>query len=80
MKKKKFIWPVRESEVKVTLSCPILCDPMDYSQGNSLARILEWIAFPFSRRSSQPRSPTFQADSLPAETQGKPLASEYTVK
>ena len=40
------------------------------------ARILEWVAFPFSRGSSQPRikprSPTLQADSLPAEPQGKP--------
>ena len=39
------------------------------------ARILEWVAFPFSRGSSQPgiesRSPTLQADSLPAEPQGK---------
>ena len=40
------------------------------------ARILEWVAFPFSRGSSQPRgwsrSPALQADSLPAEPQGKP--------
>ena len=27
------------------------------------ARILEWVAIPFSRGSSQPRSPTLQADS-----------------
>ena len=40
------------------------------------ARILEWVAFPFSRGSSQPwikpRSPILQMDSLPAEPQGKP--------
>ena len=40
------------------------------------ARILEWVAFPFSRASYQPRdqtqSPALQADSLPAESQGKP--------
>ena len=36
------------------------------------ARTLEWEAFPFSRGSSQPRSPTLQVDSLPAEPQGKP--------
>ena len=39
-------------------------------------RILEWVAYPFSRGSSQPRieprSPTLQADSLPSEPQGKP--------
>ena len=41
---------------KVGQSCPALCDPMDYTvHGIFQARILEWIAFPFSRRSSQPR-------------------------
>ena len=37
--------------------------------GISQARILEWVAFPFSRESPQPRSPILQADSLPAEPQ-----------
>ena len=41
------------------------------------ARILEWVAMPSSRRSSQPRNwtpvpPTLQADSLPSEPPGKP--------
>ena len=40
------------------------------------ARILEWVAFTFSRDlpnpEIEPRSPTLQADSLPAEPQGKP--------
>ena len=44
------------------------------------ARILRWVAFPFSRGSSQFRdrtqSPTLQVDSLPAETQGKPKNTE----
>ena len=39
------------------------------------ARILEWVAFPFSRGSShprtEPRSPALQADSLPTELLGK---------
>ena len=41
-------------------SCPTLCDPMDYSlPGSSVhgilqARILEWVAMPSSRGSSQP--------------------------
>ena len=31
-------------------------DPMDYTVNGILqARILEWVAFPFSRESSQPR-------------------------
>ena len=42
-------------------------------------RILEWVAYPFSRGSSQHRdqtqAPTLQADSLPAELPGKPMES-----
>ena len=46
-------------KVKVTQSCPTLCDPMDYTvHGILQARILEWVAFPFSRASSQPRDQT----------------------
>ena len=45
----------------VSLSCLILHDPMDYSPPGSFihgilhARILEWVAIPFSRGSSQSR-------------------------
>ena len=47
---------VKGSEVKVTQSCPTLCDPMDYIvHGILQARILEWVAFPFFRGFSQPR-------------------------
>ena len=43
-------------KVKVAQSCPTLCNPMDYTVHEILqARILEWVAFPFSRESSQPR-------------------------
>ena len=67
----------RGVKVKVTQSCPTLCDPMDYAVHGILeARILEWVAVPFSRGSSQPRDWTqvsaLQVDSLPAEPQGKP--------
>ena len=45
--------------VKVVQSCPTLCDPMDYTvRGILQARILEGVAFPFSRGSSQPRDRT----------------------
>ena len=45
--------------VKVAQSCLTLCDPMDYTvYGILQTRILEWVAFPFSRGSSQPRDPT----------------------
>ena len=60
-------------QVKVAQLCPALCDPIDYTVYGILgARILEWVAFLFSRGSSQPRSTTLQADSLPSEPQGKP--------
>ena len=59
------------------------CDSMDCSpSGSSVlgiiqARILEWVAIPFLRGSSQPRgwtwSPTLQADSLLSEPLEKPL-------
>ena len=47
------------SEVKVVQLCLTLCDPMDYTvHGILQARILEWVTFPFSRGSSQPRDRT----------------------
>ena len=46
-------------KVKVSQLCPTLCDPMDYTvHGILQARILEWVAFPFSRGSPQPREGT----------------------
>ena len=45
-----------DPQVKVTQSCPTLCDLMVYTvHGTLQARILEWVAFPFSKGSSQPR-------------------------
>ena len=72
---------------KSLLSCPTLCDPMDGSSSDSSvhgilqARILEWVAMPSSRGSSQPRDRTrislslwrWQAGSLPLVPLGKPL-------
>ena len=50
-----FVW----SEVKLAQSCPTLCNPRDYSvHGILQARILGWVAFPFSRACSQPRDQT----------------------
>ena len=45
-------------KVKVAQSCPTLCDSMDLVHRILQARILEWVAFPFSRGSSQPRDQT----------------------
>ena len=55
---------VQESVHACAQLCPTLCDPMDCSpQGSSVhvilqARILEWVAIPFSRGSSRPRDQT----------------------
>ena len=72
------------SEVKVAQSCLTLCDPTDYTAlGILQARILEWVALPFSgdlpNQGIEPRSPALQADSLPAEPQGKPKCIPWHV-
>ena len=42
--------------MKVAQLCPILCNPADYTvHGILQVRMLEWVPFPLSRRSSQPR-------------------------
>ena len=61
--------------VKVTQLCLTLCDPMDFTvHGILQARILEWVAFPFSKDlpnpGIKPKSPAFQADSLLSEPLG----------
>ena len=46
-------------KVKVAQSCPTLFDPIDCTVRAILqARILEWVAFPSSRGSSQPSNQT----------------------
>ena len=46
-------------KVKVAQSCPSLCDTGDYTvHGILQARLREWVAFPFSKVSSQPRDRT----------------------
>ena len=70
-------------KVLVAQLCLILCDPMDHSSpGSSVhgllqARILEWIAIPFSRGfpdpGIEPGSPALQADSLLSEPPRKPI-------
>ena len=69
------------SERSESQSCPTLWDPMDYTvHGILQTRMLEWVAFPFSRGSLnpgiKPRSPTLWVDSLPTEPQGKPSSHE----
>ena len=62
----------------VSRSCPTLCNSKDCrSPGSSIhgilqARVLEWVAMPSSKESSQPGtepgSPASQADSLPSQS------------
>ena len=63
--------------VKVAQLCTTFCNPLGYTvHGILQARKMEWVVFPTPKGSSnpgiEPRSPALQADSLPAETQGKP--------
>ena len=70
-------------QVLVAQLCLTLCDPMDGSPpGSSVlgilqARILKWVAIPFSRGSSQPRdqtrSPALQTDTLPHQESASQL-------
>ena len=63
---------VCEVKLKVVQLCQTLRDPMDYTvHGILQARILEWVAFPPSRGSSQPWSLALQEDSWPAEPPGR---------
>ena len=73
-------------KVEVAQLCLTLWDPMDYSlpassvHGILQARILEWVATPFSRGSScpgiEPGFPALQADSLPCEPLGNTWPSK----
>ena len=50
---------VKHVKVKIIQLYPTLCDPMDYTvHGILQARILEWVALPFSRGCSRPRNRT----------------------
>ena len=55
----KLYWVLTPRKVKVAQLCPTLWNPMDYTvHGILQARILEWVAVPFSRASSQPSDGT----------------------
>ena len=84
---KIFAWLLENQSIFINESAshlvmPDFCNSMNCSPpGSSVrgilqAKILEWVAIPFSRGSSQPRDqttpPTLQADSLGSEKQGKP--------
>ena len=64
-------------------SCSVVSDTLrPYTvHGILQARILEWVAFPFPgdlpNPGIEPRSPTSQVDSLPAEPQEKPLCNNF---
>ena len=69
-------------KVHVSQLCLTLCDPMNYKVlGILQARILEWVAFPFSKDlcnpGTEPRSPALQADSLSAESHRSPRTLKW---
>ena len=80
----EFLAIVKRKKMKVLVaqSCPTLCDPMNcsppaFSVHEILqARILEWVAIPFSRDLPNPKikpgSLALQVDSLPSQPLGKP--------
>ena len=65
LKKEYVSWIRSAIAVLIAQSCPALCNPMDCSPpGSSVfgileARILEWVAIPFSTASSQPKDWTW---------------------
>ena len=76
--------------MKVAQLCLTLCEPIDSTvHGILQARILQWVAFPFSRGSSQPRDPTqvshiaggFFTSEPPGkpqgESRGRPLSTSH---
>ena len=74
-------WRTKGSNTTISewksLSRVWLCNPMECTlHGILQARILDWVAFPFSRGTSQPKDhtqgPQMQVDYLPAEPPGKP--------
>ena len=76
------LWGLKNGGVKVKVkgsqSCPTLWDSRDYTGlGILQAGILEWVSFPFSKGSSQPRSPALEADCLPTEPQGSRRILEW---
>ena len=69
-------WPLTKVS-RGTVECAPHGLPGSSVHGILQAGILEWVAMPFSRGSSnpgtEPRSPALQADFLPFEPPGKPL-------
>ena len=81
------VWAQVSVKVKVKAAqlCPALCNPKNYTAHGILqARILKWVAFPLSRDPPnpgiKPRFPALQADSLPAEPQGKPSVMVFKIQ
>ena len=89
LKKKQCSSNINTKKVKVLVaqSCPTLCNPMDCSpSGSSIhgilqARLLEWVAIPFSSNLAnpgiEPGSPALKMDSLLFEPPRKPILYKY---
>ena len=65
-------------KVKVTQSCLILCDPVDYTVHVILQARILWVApGDLPNPGIELGSPELQADSLPGEPHGKPKNTEW---
>ena len=77
----KLFFVVRMCSVMSDSCDPLDCSPLGFSvHGILQARILEWVAMPSSRGSSNPGMelpPTWKMDSLPSEHQGSPYMCVY---
>ena len=79
-------WSHQKSrEVTVALLSPTLCHPMDCSPWNSPGQntgmgSLSLLQGDLPNPGIEPRSPTLQADSLPAESPRKPMKARVTSK
>ena len=68
----------RDIKVKVTQSCLILYDPMDYTvYGILQVRILEWVAFPFPTQGSNPGLPHCRQILYQLSHKGSPRILEW---
>ena len=77
----RIVFKTKGSEVKITQSCPTLCDLMDYAV-NGILQAMDWRPFlsfgPFlspgglPNPGMEPRSPALQVGSLPTELPENP--------
>ena len=80
------IWHFLDSCCSVAHSCPILCDPVDRSPpgssiyGISQARILEWVAIPFSSTAAAKTLQSYLCYPIDGSPPGSPVPGDPKAK